>query len=79
MPHPYRSRPTAGHVVNTEMTGAVPSKHGPAGGAVITQSGCLPIRILDASSAGVRAPKVTPVMQDNRVPLVRQGLSRKGR
>lgn len=65
--------------VNTEMTGRIPSAHGPQGGEVITQAGCLPIRILDASSAGVRAPATTPVMQDNRVPFVRQGLSRKGR
>ncbi len=66
------------HGVETEMTGRIPSTHGPAGGAVITQSGCLPIRILDASSAGVTAPKNTPVMQENRVPKVEMGLTRQG-
>ncbi len=64
-------------IVKTEMTGAVPSTHGPRGGEVITQSGCLPIRILDATSAGVRAPKSTQVMRENRVSKVRQGLSRR--
>ncbi len=67
------------HGVDTEMTGRIPSAHGPQGGEVIDRPGCLPIRILDASSAGVRGPKITPVMQDNRVPRVRMGLSRKGR
>ena len=62
--------------VNTEMTGRIPTLRGPRGGEVIEQSGCLPIRILDATSAGMRAPKSTQVMRENRVPKVRQGLSR---
>ena len=66
------------HGVDTEMTGRIPSAHGPQGGEVLAQSGCLPIRILDASSAGVRAPRVTQVMRENRVPKVRMGLTRRG-
>ncbi len=65
------------HGIETEMTGPIPSAHGPRGGEVYTQSGCLPIRILDASSAGVRAPTSTQVMRENRVPKVRMGLTRR--
>lgn len=63
-------------IVKTEMTGCVPGTHGPRGGVDITQPGSLPVRILDATSAGVRAPKSTPVMRENRVPKVRMGLTR---
>ncbi len=65
-------------IVNTEMTGHVPGPCGARGGDDIKQPGSLPIRILDATSAGVRAPKSTQVMRENRVPKVRMGLSRRG-
>lgn len=65
-------------VVKTEMTGSLPALRGPRGPGVIEQSGCLPIRILDASSVGVTAPTDTQDMRENRVPKVHMGLSRKG-
>ena len=64
-------------VVQTEMTGRVPSVRGAHGGLVYTTAGCLPIHITDASSAGVRAPTSTQVVQENRVPKVEMGLTRK--
>ncbi len=63
-------------IVNTEMTGDVPSTHGPRGGEVIEQSGCLPIRILDASTALATVPKRTMTMRVNAAPRADLGLSR---
>ena len=78
MSHTSTENRLRGRVVRTEMTGRVPGIHGPRGSRVQANPGGIPTQILDASSAGVRAPRVTPVMRENRGPKVRMGLSRKG-
>lgn len=65
-----------GRVVRTEMTGRVPGIRGTHGSVMQANPGGIRIQILDASSAGVRAPTSTQVMQENRVPKVRMGLRR---
>ena len=72
------ARRQPGRVVITEMTGRVPGIQGPRGSVMQPNPGGIRTQILDASSAGVRAPKSTQVMQENRVPKVRMGLTRRG-
>lgn len=78
MSHTSKENRLHGRVVRTEMTGRVPGIRGPRGSRMQSNPGGIPTQILDASSSGVRAPKATQVMRENRVPKVRQGLGRRG-
>lgn len=76
MSHTRAENRQRGRVVRTEMTGSVPGIRGPRGSVMQPHPGGIPIQILDASSAGVHAPRSTQVMHENRVPKVRMGLRR---
>ncbi len=72
MPNPI-GRPRT-RVVQTEMVGRVPGIRGPRGSTTQPNPGGIPTQVLDATSSGARAPKITQVMRETRVPRVRMGI-----
>ncbi len=77
MAHTASTRSGAGRIVQTEMSGSVPAPRGPRGSRSHPSPGGIATVIRDAASAGVRAPRSTPVMRENRVPKVRMGLGQR--